>query len=296
MIPAPFAYHAPRSLEEALAVLANYPPGAVRVLAGGQSLMPALAARQATPAHLLDLNGIGGLDTIERTGGVLRIGALVRQQQALVSPLVVRDVPLLALALRHVAHRAVRHRGTVVGSLCQLDAWAEVPLAAAALDAEVEIAGPGGTRRIGFTGFAQGANRPALSAQEIVTALVLPVWPAGHLMAFKEVSRRPNDPALVAVAVLMALDADGRIGSAMIALGGILDVPLRCWRVEAALAGRSAGDAAGLAGAAAAWLEDLGDALPRSDALADSAYRRRVADPLIRRTLMAAVVRRASVA
>lgn len=294
MIPAPFAYHAPRSLEEALAVLTSHPPGAVRLLAGGQSLMPALAARQATPAHLLDLNGIGGLDSIERSGDVLRIGALVRQQQALVSPLVAQDVPLLALALRHVAHRAVRHRGTVVGSLCQLDPWAEVPLAAAALDAEVEIAGPGGMRRIGVAAFAQGANRPALSAQEIVTALLLPVWPAGHLVAFEEVSRRPNDPALAAVAVLMAPDADGRIGSAMMALGGILDVPLRCRRVAAALEGRLAGDAAGLAGAAVAWREDLGDALPRSDALAESAYRRRVAEPLIRRALMAAVAARVS--
>jgi carbon-monoxide dehydrogenase medium subunit len=292
MIPAPFAYHAPHSLEEALAVLASHPPGAVRLLAGGQSLMPALVARQATPAHLLDLNGIGGLDTIERMGGAVRIGALVRQQQALVSPLVARDVPLLAAALRHVAHRAVRHRGTVVGSICQLDPWAEVPLAAAALDAEVEVAGPHGTRRMAFAAFAQGANRPALSAQEIVTALVLPVWPAGHLMAFEEVSRRPNDPALVAVAVLMAPEANGRIGSAMIALGGILDVPLRCRRVEAALAGHPADDAAGLAGSAIAWLEDLGDALPRGDVLAESAYRRRVAEPLIRRALTSAMERK----
>lgn len=281
MIPAPFAYHAPRSLEEALAQLASHPPGAVRLLAGGQSLMPALAARVATPAHLLDLNGIGGLDAVAREGNMLRIGALVRQQQALDSPLVARDVPLLALALRHVAHRAVRQRGTVVGSLCQLDPWAEVPLVAAALDAEVEIAGPEGTRRIGFAAFAQGANRPALTAGEIVTALLLPVWPERHLAGFEEVSRRPNDPALVAVAVLLVPDAEGRVARASVAVGGLCDVPLRCGAVEARLLAQEQA-------AAAAWLVDLGDARLRGDALADAAYRRRVAQPLIQRALAAA--------
>jgi carbon-monoxide dehydrogenase medium subunit len=289
MTPASFRYHAPGSVAEAIGLLAGR---RARALAGGQSLLPALTARADTPETVVDLNRIRGLPGIELLDGRLRTGALVRQQAALDHGGLRAAQPLLHRALGRIGHRAVRNRGTLVGSLCQLDPWAELPLAAAALEATLLVAGPGGQREVGFGAFAAAPNRPSLAQGEMVLAADWPLWPAGHGAGFVEMSRRPNDPALVAAAALVLLDAGGRVLRAAVALGAVTPLPLRLRAVEAALAGQPAHQAGEAARALLA--EDLAGHPVRDDALADAAYRRRVAPVLAARAVAAAVAEAAA--
>jgi aerobic carbon-monoxide dehydrogenase medium subunit len=277
--PAPFAYHRPTSLDEALALLARYGPDG-RVLAGGQSLVPALNMRLATPAALIDINRVPGLDGIAVEGDALVIGALARHDVVEHSELVARHAPLIAQAMPHVGHRAIRARGTLGGSVALADPAAELPACLLALDAVVHAAGPEGAREIPAARFFRGIYTTDLREEEIVTAVAVPVTHARWRSRFEELARRHGDFALVGVAAHCRMD-DGIVREARFAFCGVGSVPVRAARAEAALVGRSV-EPDRLAEAARALASDLD---PPDDVHASPALRRHLAGVLLTRSL-----------
>ena len=177
MKPSKFHYYAPATVGEAVLLLAEHGDDA-KVLAGGQSLVPLMSLRLSSVGHLVDLNRIAGLDTIGRSNGHLRIGALVRQSAAEHSAIVVTEAPLVAKALPHIGHFQIRNRGTVGGSIAHADPASELPAVALALDAMLEATGPNGARRIASTDFFHGQWQTALAGDEMLTAIDFPVWGA----------------------------------------------------------------------------------------------------------------------
>ncbi len=284
MKPAPFAYHVASSVEEAVALLGRLPNA--RVLAGGQSLVPMLNLRAANPDHLIDLRRIAGLAGIAETADGLSIGAMTTQRAIERSPLVRRLCPLLAEAVDHVGHQQTRNWGTIGGSLCHLDPGAELPVAAAALEATLTIAGPDGARTLPFAAFPLGYLTPQLEADEILTRIDVPRRPERCGWAFLEFNQRPADFAVVSVAVLLGLDGDGRCAGARVALGGIDHVPVRLEEAEAGLAGRRPDEPAIAAAAAATQALSY-----EGDALYPPEFRRRIAPVLVRRALALAAQR-----
>ena len=274
---APFTYHRPTSLADALALCASLDDA--RVLAGGQTLMPMVAMRVAQPAHLIDLNGIEGLNTVTIADGHVRIGAMVRQTTLLRAEDLARDVPMLREALNHVGHRATRNRGTLGGSLCHLDPAAELPVVMAALDARLTLASPAGTRTLAFADFAADALSPALATGEILTQIGFDLPPSGGGQAFLEVAPRFGATALVSVAALVARDADGGLAMVRIALGGATAVPMRLAVLEHAVIEHGAPCSPDLVASTLAPLDIL------DDALVASAYRRAVAATLVCRAV-----------
>lgn len=286
MTPAAFSYHAPSTLSEALRLLED---DRAMPLAGGQSLMPGLIARAIVPGAIVDLNRIQDFPGIELGLDRLRTGALVRLQQVVDHPGIAHNLPLLHQAVSHVGHRAIRNRGTLVGSLCQLDPWAEVPLVACALEASLLIAGPSGLRQVRFSDFAVAPNRPLLSPGELMVAADWPLWRSRHGAGFSEVARRPNDPALACAAALILLDDNRRIQRAALAIGAVCPLPIRCHQLEALLAGKAADEVTAITPDMIA--ADLSDHLIRDDALADAAYRRHLAPIVATRAVEQALSR-----
>ncbi|MGB8550271.1 MAG: xanthine dehydrogenase family protein subunit M [Xanthobacteraceae bacterium] len=284
MKPGPFIYHDPRTLPEALALLGDLDN--VKVLAGGQSLMPMMNMRYAMPDHLVDLNLVEGLAGVTQEDGRLRIGSMTRQRDLEVSADVATAFPLLREALRHVGHRQTRNRGTIGGSLCHLDPAAELPAVCLAAGADLHVAGTGGERTVAMTDFPLGFMTPAIRPDEIVTSINLPSWPQDHGFAFEEFARRQGDFAIVGVAVLLAADAAGAIVRAAIALCGVADRPRRCPTAEALLIGEEASPRALAAAAAEAGKIDAA-----SDIHASRAYRAHLATVLTERALARAVGR-----
>jgi carbon-monoxide dehydrogenase medium subunit len=286
MKPAPFEYHDPRSIEEVLQLLSTLENA--RLLAGGQSLMPMLNMRVAFPDHLIDLNRVQGLSGIAVEGGVLRIGAMTRQRDIEESADVRAHCPLMSEALGFVGHRQTRNRGTIGGSLCNLDPSAELVAVATALDAVVEVQGTSGARDLPIHDFPLGFMTPALEPDEVVTAIRVRLWPAGHGACFTEFARRHGDYAIVSAAALLAME-DGHIVRASLTLGGIGAGPLRLRAGEALLAGEAPSET--LFRAAAAECEGI-EAM--SNPQAPAWYRRRLAAVLIRRALTTAAARAAA--
>jgi carbon-monoxide dehydrogenase medium subunit len=281
MKPPPFAYHDPRTLEEAITLLATLPNA--RPLAGGQSMMPMLNMRFAQPDHLVDLNRIAGLDAVTvGADGALTIGAMARQRVLEQHPEVARRCPLMVEALAQVGHRQTRNRGTIGGSLCHLDPAAELPLVAAAMEAVVRVAGPNGQRDIAFADFAQGYMTPGMEAEELLVSVRIPAQPAGAGHCFLEYARRHGDFAIASVAVLLVPDAAGGIAAARVALGGVGAVPIRWPEAEAALRG-----APDITRAVAA----TGSLEPMEDALVPAWYRRHLAGVLLGRAIATALSR-----
>ena len=281
MKPAPFAYHRPATLDEAFSLLERYGPDA-RLLAGGQSLVPALNMRLATPAALVDINRLPGLDAIGFAPEGLTIGALARQEAVLRSPLVARHAPLVAQAMPQVAHLALRTRGTVGGSLAQADPAAELPACAVALEAVLRVARRGAAREIPAARFYRGIYTTALEPGEILTGVVIPPLAAGWRSHFSELARRHGDYALVALAAHGRI-AGGAIGEARLVFAGVGLTPVRAGRAEAAVSGRRP-DAAMLAEAGRALDADLD---PPADIHASAALRRHLARVLLSRALTA---------
>jgi aerobic carbon-monoxide dehydrogenase medium subunit len=281
MKPPAFAYHDPRTVDEACALLAELDNA--KLLAGGQSLMPMLNMRYVLPDHVVDLNRVVGLDQVRDTGAGLEIGALARQQDLLESALVRRRCPLLAAALAHVGHFQTRSRGTIGGSLAHLDPAAELLGVAAALDATLEVVGTKSRRTVPVADWGQGYMSPNLAPDEMLTKVILPVWPEPHGHAFIEFARRHGDFAIVGVAAAVALDTRGRIGRAAVAIVGVDVRPRRLSALEEALVGQ-APDERSVAGAVAemAPLDALGDAH------VSGGYREKLARVLTRRALMEA--------
>ena len=279
MKPVPFAYHRPVSLDEALALLDRYGPDG-RILAGGQSLVPALNMRLAAPAALIDINRLPGLDGISVTPEGLVLGALARQEAVEASPLVARHAPLIAQAMPHVAHRAIRTRGTVGGSVALADPAAELPACLVALDARIRVAGRAGTREISAARFFRGIYTTALAAGEIVTAVIVPPLAPGWRSRFAELARRQGDFALVGLACHCRLE-NGALAEARLVFCGVGSTPVRAARAEAALTGRPL-DAGAVAGAARAVDADLD---PPGDVHASAALRRHLARVLLSRSV-----------
>ena len=236
MKPVQFAYHRPASLDEALALLERYGADG-RVLAGGQSLVPALNMRLATPAALIDINRLPGLDGISLEPEGLVIGALARHEAVEASTLVARHAPLIAQAMPHVGHRAIRTRGTVGGSVALADPAAELPACLVALDAIVRVAGRRSRRDIPAQRFFRGIYTTDLGPGEIVTAVFVPPIGSGWRSRFVELARRHGDYALVGLAAHCRVDG-GVIREARLAFCGVGPTPVRAARAEAALSGR----------------------------------------------------------
>lgn len=250
MKPAPLAYARAQSLAQALAALEAH-GGEARLLAGGQSLIPALNLRLDTPSALIDINGVPELRGIALQDGVLRIGALTRHAELEADPLVRRHAPLLAEAAPLIAHAAIRSRGTIGGSLALADPAAELPACALALDAAILVAGRDGPRRIAAADFFQGLYTTALAPGEIITAVEVPATAAGDRVAIEELARRHGDYAIVGLAAARPAGAAPRL-----AFFGVGATPLRARRAEAALA---AGDLAAAQAALEQELDPPGD-------------------------------------
>ncbi len=241
MKPGPFVYHAPKTVEEAVAILADVAPRDGRVLAGGQSLVPAMALRLALPAHLVDINGVADFPRLGVDGGELTIGACVRHA-AFHRP--VADGPLgrlLSLVVRYIAHYPIRTRGTFCGSLANADPASEWCVVAAALGAQMVAKSARGTRIIPASAFFEGMMATALKPDEMLVSARLPLLSADTRCGFYEFNRRAGDFA-IAMAVAVYRIEGGVIVDPRVAVGGVEAAPRRILKVEEALAGRAPTD------------------------------------------------------
>ncbi len=279
MKPPPFEYYRATTVEEAIALLSRYGPDA-KVLAGGQSLLPMMKFRLARPSVLVDLNWVRDLAYARQANGTVAYGAMARLAE-LESDQTGTLCPILTEATHHIGHPAIRHRGTVCGSLAHADPAAELPVLALALDADLVATGPIGPRVIPARDFFVTMLTTSLEPSEILTEVRFPVLRPGNGWAFGELSRRPGDFALVAVAATLQVEAAGTITHARIALGAVADRAIRCPEAEAALLGQMGGRAAFEAAAALA----AAPLTPPSDVHASSGYRRHLAKVLVERTL-----------
>jgi carbon-monoxide dehydrogenase medium subunit len=266
--PAPFAYAKARSLDHAIALLDGAPEA--RILAGGQSLMPALNMRLSAPTLLVDINGISELGRIAQPNGQIELGGLVRHAQAERSQDVARLAPLLANAIPHIAHPAIRNRGTIGGSIALADPAAELPACLLALGGEIEIASRAGQRTVAADTFFKGLFETALAPGDVITAIRIPVAQPRDRFGFAELARRHGDYALVGLAA--ASRAEPR--AIRLAYFGVGTTPVRARTAETALAG---GD---LDAAVAALAHDLE---PNGDVHASAAAKRHLAGVLLRR-------------
>lgn len=287
MKPAPFEYHRPDSVDHALALLAEHGYDA-KLLAGGQSLVPAMNFRLAAPAVLIDLNRIPGLDGLSADDGGVRMGAMVRQRTAERSPLVASGAALLAETLPYVAHAQIRNRGTIGGTIAHADPAAELPAVMLALDARFHLRGPNGTRIVSAGDFFTGLFGTALEAEEMLVEVEIPPAAPRTGWAFDEVSRRHGDYALAGIAATVQVDNAGRCTAARIALLSVGDGPVLAAQAAAALVGSEPSDAAIRAAADAAAQRDID---PPGDIHASPAYRRQLTDVLVRRVLPRAFAR-----
>jgi len=287
MKPAVFEYLSPTSVQEAVQILAEPDDvGDTKVLAGGQSLVPLLSLRLAQPGRIVDINRVDALQEITEDAGVLSIGALVRQRTAEHSELVRTACPLMAAAIPHIGHPAIRNRGTVGGSIAHADPAAELPTVVVCLDAELVAEGSGGVRTIPASAFFNGFFTTALGPDEILTGVRVRSAAPGTGAAYEEVARRHGDFAMAGVAAVVRLEAD-TVAEARIALSGVDLVPVRASKAESVLVGQVLDDAT----LAAAADEATASLNPASDLHGSAAYRKHVAGVLIRRAVRSAARR-----
>jgi carbon-monoxide dehydrogenase medium subunit len=272
--PAPFAYRKARTLKEAVALLVKHKDDA-RLLAGGQSLIATLNMRLSQPALLIDINGIKGLDGIAKKGKFVEIGALARHAEVERSKIIAQHAPLIALAMPHIGHPAIRNRGTFGGSVAFADPAAELPACVLALGAEIAIAGPRGKRTVKADAFFKGLFETALRPQEMVTAVRMPAADSASRYGFAELARRHGDYAIVGLAACARAAGKGKdlkLSDVRLAYFGVGDTPVRAKKSEAALA---RGD---VEGAVAAL-----DLAPHDDVQATAKVKKHLAGVLLRR-------------
>jgi aerobic carbon-monoxide dehydrogenase medium subunit len=280
MKPAPFIRHVPKTIDEALKILAEVAPQDGRVLAGGQSLVPIMAFRLAKPAHLVDINDIAGLDKIAGDGKFLTIGACVRHAAFHKS---VTDNPLgrlLRTVAHHIAHYPIRMRGTFCGSLAHADPASEWCLVAATLDATLVARSTRGERSIAAKQFFTGIMSTALAEDELLVEARLPLLANDARFGFNEFSRRAGDFAMAAALATYRLQS-GKISDARVGLGGAEPSPRRIPEAEAALNGQAPGDKAFRAAAEAAAITID----PLEDHQTTAEYRRDLVRAVVRRAL-----------
>jgi carbon-monoxide dehydrogenase medium subunit len=282
MKPPAFAYQAPATLDEAIALLSS-DPGAMPI-AGGQSLMPILAFRLAAPSLLVDLRRLTGLGDISVGADGVRLGSKVRWRDIENDRRLASAHPLLQAAVAQIAHYQIRNRGTVGGSLAHADPAAELPGIAVTCEGEITAVGSVGARTIRAAEFFTGPLTTGLRADEIITALHLPPWPAERRWAFQEFSLRQGDFALAGIALFYDESEDGRACNSHVGVIGACGRPHRLAPVETALDGHAVDNRTIAAAARAA----AGAVDPPQDLHAGSEYRRALVSTLVERALRAA--------
>jgi len=280
MKPPVFKYVRVDSIGGALSALAEN-RGEAKILAGGQSLVPMLNFRIASPRVLVDINPVKELDYIRVEVGWVRIGARTRQRALDRSLDVKRKCPLLAEAVKWIGHPEIRNRGTVGGSLVHADPTAELALVAILLDSQVKIQGNGKSRTVGAADFFQGIMATSIAEDEILTEVSYPVAPARSGYGFRELCIRHGDFAVVAAAVQLTVGGNGRCTEARVAVAGAGPTPLRIRGAEEVLVGNNGTDE--VFDAAAARVP--GEVQPFSDLQGSEAYRREMARVFVRRAL-----------
>jgi len=282
MIPAPFAYHRPRSLPEALGLLAQHGEDA-RVVAGGHSLIPMMKLRLAKPDHLVDLQDLGELRGIGSEAGTLVIGAMTTQHELIASELLAAKCPILRETALQIADPQVRYCGTLGGNLANGDPGNDMPAVMLALGAAYRVRGKEGERDIAARDFYRGVYTTALADGEILAAIRIPVPADGHGWAYEKQKRKVGDYATAAAAVLLTMDG-GTCTSAAIALTNLADTPLLARDAGAALVGTAVGEPA--IAEAARHAQQI--ASPSADGRGPVAFRVHLAGVMVRRAILRA--------
>ena len=279
MKPAPFGYARAATLDDVFSLLAEHGDDA-KIIAGGQSLMATLNMRLSEPEILIDINRIDGLAGIEDTGDTIRIGAMTRHVDVEESDLVATHAPMIAAAMEHIAHPAIRNRGTFGGSIAFADPAAELPACAVALEATMHVAGKGGTRDIAATDFFKGLYETALGEGEILTAVSVPKIAAGWKSGLMELARRHGDYAIMGLCAHLQFDG-AKFGDTRLIFFNAGDRPVSAPQTAALLNGQS-------------WSDELSEKLsaslkeeldPPDDLNADGPMRKHLAGVLVKRTL-----------
>lgn len=289
MKPAPFDYAVSANVGDVVSLLNKHQDEA-KIIAGGQSLVPLLSMRFARPSLLIDVNKIADLDYIREADGGLAIGALTRHRTVERSDLVRKRQPLLAAGVHNIGHPQIRNRGTIGGSIAHADPAAELPTLALALDAQMRLTGPNGTRSVAAKDFFVGLMTTALEPNEMLTEIRFPAWPERTGYALQEVARRHGDFAMAGSAVWMTLDGAGKCSAARVVLIGVGPMPLRATAAEQAVVGSKPSDAV---------FEQAGEKAKGSvtEAVSDvhgsSEFRQHLAGVLTRRALAEAATRAA---
>jgi carbon-monoxide dehydrogenase medium subunit len=278
----PFEYACPTSISEAVALLASH-DGEAKPLAGGQSLVPMLAFRVASPSLLVDLRKLAELRQIRITQDGVALGSMVRWRDILEDARLKTAHPLLVAAVEHVAHYQIRNRGTVGGSIAHADPAAEMPGIVVTCEAQMAVMGKGGARIIAAGDFFRGPLMTVLKPDEIITEIRFPAWPAKRRFGFQEFARRRGDFAMAAAAVFYD-DDSGKARNAHVGVIGVADRPLRLPTVEAIINGQKVDDSViAKAEAAASAAVD-----PADDIHSSGAYRKALVGVMVERALKAA--------
>lgn len=287
MKPAPFEYHVPDSIEQALDLMSQY-AGEAQILAGGQSLVPAMNFRIAQPTRLVDLNQVSELSYIREDEGVIRVGAMTRERHLEMDSLVEKHTPLLHEAAPNIAHPQIRNRGTIGGSIVNADPAAELPVLMLALNARLKAKNKSGERWIDASDFFLGMFTTALDPDEILAEIELPFMPARTGWSFMEVAPRAGDYALMGVATLVTLDESGKCESAKLVYLNAGDGPVDAKEAAASLVGEELNDK--LIDAAAAHASEK-EITPFGNVHTSPEFQQHLANVLTKKTLKQAMQR-----
>jgi carbon-monoxide dehydrogenase medium subunit len=282
MIPAPFDYHRPRSVDEAIGMLGKYGDEA-RIVAGGHSLIPMMKLRMATPSHLVDLQDLADLKSIRSEGGTLVIGAMTTQHELIHSDLVTSACPILRETSLLIADPQVRYCGTLGGNVANGDPGNDMPAVMMALGATYRVKGAAGERDLPARDFYKGAYDTALAEGEILTAIRIPVPPKGHGHAYEKQKRKVGDYATAAAAVILTLSG-GVCSAAAVALTNVGSTALFAADAGQALVGKQIDEAA----IAEAQRHAEAIARPSADARGPVEFRRHIAGIMVRRAILRA--------
>jgi carbon-monoxide dehydrogenase medium subunit len=285
MIPGPFSYHRPATLADAMKLLSTLGDEA-RPLAGGHSLVPMMKLRLATPEHLIDLHGIGGLKGIRRDGSKIVIGAMTTQHELMASEDIAKSLPILRETAQLIADPQVRYRGTIGGNVANGDPGNDMPAVMMTLGASYRLEGTNGSREVAASEFYQGAYFTALEPGEILTSISIPAPPAHHGYAYEKLKRKVGDYATAAAAVVLSMAGD-KVATCTIGLTNLSETPLLAIDAAKAVIGTSL-DLAMVKKAAAAAQAIMS---PAADARGPVEYRKHVGGIMVMRALQRAAAR-----
>jgi len=287
MKPAPFEYHAPDSIEQAVELYSQY-SGEAKILAGGQSLVPAMNFRVVQPSVLVDLNRVGELSYIREDKDVLRIGSMSRERHLEFDPLIPKWAPLLAEAVHFIAHPQIRNRGTIGGSIVNADPAAELPVLMVALNARLKAKNKSGERWIGAPDFFVGMFTTALELDEILVEIELPLSAPRTGWSFMEVAPRAGDYAMMGVAALVTVDEAGQCKGAKLVYLNAGEGPVEAKEAEKLLEGETLNDELIESAASKASQEEIN---PFGNIHASSEFQRHLANVLTKKALKQALQR-----